>query len=162
MKLKTNVNKKYENPISLIEDYDFSFLHEKFKRKYPVNEAVLKEIENEFRKFLILILINDLPIAATSKKVDELWHLFIIYTPQYREFCEKVFGHYIDHQPHSDLTPVPEQAISNLYLLNKKYFGGVHNFWLEDFPKEHQEELIEGIIPKPMTYKWSGWTGRIK
>lgn len=33
-------------------------------------------------------------------KIDEGWHLFILFTEDYREFCMKNLGVFIHHQPH--------------------------------------------------------------
>lgn len=37
--------------------------------------------------------------AMPSKVVDELWHAFILYTRDYRDFCAKAFGRFLDHTP---------------------------------------------------------------
>jgi hypothetical protein len=34
-----------------------------------------------------------------SKEVDELWHLFILFTKDYREFCQKYLGQFLDYVP---------------------------------------------------------------
>lgn len=36
-----------------------------------------------------------------SLVADDLWHTFILFTKDYREFCEKSFGKIIDHEPHT-------------------------------------------------------------
>lgn len=36
---------------------------------------------------------------APGQLVDKAWHAFILHTPEYREFCLKNFGHFIDHIP---------------------------------------------------------------
>lgn len=34
-----------------------------------------------------------------DQEADELYHVFLIYTKEYRQFCMKYFGAYIDHIP---------------------------------------------------------------
>jgi hypothetical protein len=36
---------------------------------------------------------------APSRLVDIGWHTFLLYTLEYREFCERVAGYFIDHEP---------------------------------------------------------------
>lgn len=31
--------------------------------------------------------------------IDEIWHLHILYTKDYRQDCDRIFGRYLDHQP---------------------------------------------------------------
>jgi hypothetical protein len=57
--------------------------------------------ELELRKFLALPLFVDFSAGefAPSIVVDDLWHHFIVRTPEYRSFCEQVYGAYLDHIP---------------------------------------------------------------
>ncbi|XZG70517.1 glycine-rich domain-containing protein [Chitinibacteraceae bacterium HSL-7] len=38
--------------------------------------------------------------AMPSKAADALWHTHILFTREYRAFCKKAFGRYLDHQPY--------------------------------------------------------------
>lgn len=37
------------------------------------------------------------------RDIDQMWHIFLLYTRDYMEFCQKHFGEYLHHQP--DLVP---------------------------------------------------------
>jgi hypothetical protein len=39
-----------------------------------------------------------------SERTDLGWHTFILFTRDYREFCEKYFDRFIDHAPRNDNT----------------------------------------------------------
>lgn len=41
------------------------------------------------------------------REIDQMWHVFLLYTRDYAAFCEKYFGEYLHHQP--DLVPYFEQ-----------------------------------------------------
>jgi len=58
-------------------------------------------LEREFKRFLVLALLvkSDDYRLVPSRPVDALWHELILNTPKYREFCDKVFGRYLDHKP---------------------------------------------------------------
>lgn len=48
---------------------------------------------------------------SPSPTVDVGWHVFILYTLDYAEFCERVAGRFIHHVP-EDVPDAPEHAIS--------------------------------------------------
>lgn len=41
------------------------------------------------------------------KSIDQMWHIFLLYTKDYMDFCEQYFGEYIHHLP--DIVPTMEQ-----------------------------------------------------
>lgn len=53
------------------------------------------------REFVRYVLISahddcDYPMAGLS---DEFWHVFLQFTRLYREFCTRVCGEFVDHEP---------------------------------------------------------------
>lgn len=52
--------------------------------------------------------------CAPSEALDEVWHGFIQFTKEYREFCLKNFGRMIDHDPS------PREENIEPYLLTRK------------------------------------------
>ncbi|GAA2873045.1 hypothetical protein GCM10010517_33540 [Streptosporangium fragile] len=46
---------------------------------------------------------------SPSKRVDVGWHVFLTYTRPYEEFCRKVAGRFIHHEP----ADTPDGAISD-------------------------------------------------
>nr|VFK16557.1 MAG: hypothetical protein BECKLPF1236B_GA0070989_109713 [Candidatus Kentron sp. LPFa] len=151
--------------VSSIQETDFSFVREKTSR-YIEHETTerFRHAECEFKKFLTLVKFGQGPLAIPSSAVDEIWHAFILYTPQYRQFCEEVFGFFVDHQPNSVETPVPTSAISNFYAEYEKHFGQPDPIWFEDFDEETASLLRGKSVPEWFStqYKWSGWPGRLK
>lgn len=37
------------------------------------------------------------------REIDQMWHIFLLYTRDYSDYCEKYFGEFLHHQP--DLVP---------------------------------------------------------
>src|ERR1700731_323689 len=76
-----------------------------FTETYAVSFPEAQAIFVEMKKFLWLI--------ATAKQrgkkppfisnhtfvIDEMWHSFILFTPEYRKYCNACFGFYVDHSP---------------------------------------------------------------
>jgi hypothetical protein len=147
--------------LARLDDYDFGFLRDKFAEEYPALAHRFDELAGELKRFFELVVTTDGPLAVLSKGVDALWHIFVIHTPQYRAFGDVVNGEYIDHQPHSNATPVPPSAIANFYTEYPKRFGALPKVWLEDIPRDLVPAVSRGEVPgKLLEVKWSGWTGR--
>lgn len=151
-----------DHRLHAIEAYDFSFLKEKFQTSFPCDEEEFREIVAEFKNFMKLVYLQDQPLAMIGKGVDEFWHTFLIFTPQYAEFCDNIFGEFIHHQPHTALTPVPEKALTNFFSAYTKEFGEPTPAWTNGYPPEIISSLRAGAIPEGFLYAWSGWTGRSK
>lgn len=49
-----------------------------------------------------------------SKEVDELWHMFILFTADYREFCNKYLGQFLDHVPLDNSNSARYNNLENL------------------------------------------------
>jgi hypothetical protein len=69
-----------------------------------VDESIARKLEDEFRRYMSLILRSERQQLAPSKAVDMYWHLFILDTERYRKFCFDVFGRFVDHEPSTDET----------------------------------------------------------
>jgi hypothetical protein len=146
--------------IDSLESFDFSFVREKLSEdgRFTVDEVLRSEVE--FRRFMTLVLKNDGPLAMIDKRVDEYWHTLILFTPQYRRFCDEVMGFFVDHQPRTTTTPVPIGAISNFVSAYKKEYGELPSFWLETVDEPVRSAIESGDIPEDLTFRWSGWSGR--
>ena len=84
--------------LRFIEAFDLESVdRKKGSARPPVGGAML-----EFKRFLSLPLLypgrQEFPFVP-SLPLDALWHAFILNTPRYREFCERVYGQYLDHVP---------------------------------------------------------------
>jgi hypothetical protein len=43
-------------------------------------------------------------VSMPSRIVDEAWHEFILFTRDYQDFCQKVFGQFLHHIPTESMT----------------------------------------------------------
>ena len=65
--------------------------------------------------------------CAVSRNLDDYWHSHVLHTRDYRDFCEKVVGGFINHNP-LDKTDVQEtERLVGLYVDTRisllDYFG---------------------------------------
>jgi len=146
--------------VQRINAYDFEFLRERYVGEHPIFASSFNEAVEELKRVFMLTFSARGPLAAMSHAVDELWHLFIMHTPQYYSFCLDIFGEYLHHQPRSAAIPVPASAISNFYLEYPKHFGSVPEIWFDDIPASDRVAVAAGQVPSTVVaLKWSGWPG---
>lgn len=80
--------------------YRAPFLTEKMVRSGLVEDAARAEsLFLEVKRYLYLANGHDGRMPMTSSLVDAAWHQFILYTTEYSEFCQAVFGAYQHHSP---------------------------------------------------------------
>lgn len=78
----------YQNPL----------LVKRIAEDRKVSDKVAKTIFEDTKKFLLLA--GTLPYGLVPpKKVDDGWHVFILFTEDYADFCEQNFGEMIHHRP---------------------------------------------------------------
>jgi hypothetical protein len=74
--------------------------HDGFARK----QSAL--VSQGLRQFFLAYLEGGLKyVAMPSQAADDLWHEFILYTREYRDFCDKAFGTFLHHSPAVVLKP---------------------------------------------------------
>lgn len=149
-----------QDQVNALSNYDFGFVREKLVTDNRLSNAEIDRAEFEFRRFMTLVLKCDGPLAMIDKRVDEFWHSLILFTPQYRKFCDDVMGFFVDHQPRTSFTPVPLGAISNFVSAYRNEYGDLPSFWIETVTEPIRAAIESGHIPSDLTFQWSGWTGR--
>ena len=68
--------------------------HSDFTRK---ETALIGQGLRQF--FLAYLMSGGKFVAMPSRAADELWHEFILYTRDYRDFCAQAFGGFLHHTP---------------------------------------------------------------
>lgn len=59
----------------------------------------LEELIDEYIRFMRLMQLNPSYRLSPSVMVDHVWHEHILFTKEYRLFCSRYFGSYVDHVP---------------------------------------------------------------
>jgi hypothetical protein len=149
-----------DRAIDEIGNLDLTFVKSAFQEGHGYSDSDFDEAVRGLKRFFTLTLVHDGPLAVTNKAVDNLWHTFVLHTPQYRAFCARAFGEYLDHQPHGAYTPVPAEAFTHFINAHEMKYGVVEEFWLKDLPPAARANLAMGLAPKDLSIRWSGWTGR--
>ena len=85
-----------------IETYSFpDALRARFASEYSHFSSGQRELVwRALRQyFTVCALANRQMTAMPSRVTDDAWHLFILFTRDYEEFCRRAFGHYLHHTP---------------------------------------------------------------
>jgi len=59
----------------------------------------MEELIDEYIRFMRLMQLNPSYRLSPSVMVDHVWHEHILFTKEYRLFCSRHFGSYVDHVP---------------------------------------------------------------
>ncbi len=123
---------------AVAERFDLSLVLARYRRQYGFSQAVAEDHRRELVRFLAL--------CATARQygrsygmmgaVDELWHMFVIFTRDYARFCEEVAGRFLHHIPEPD--GVATQGTIDRYLA-----------FLGDYRTVYGEEPPPAYWPNP-------------
>ena len=81
--------------------YEAPFLVDKLvEDRIADDEAEAQLLFREVKRFLVLVRsCDDAPWDMYSRRVDEAWHQFVLFTREYIQFCMGCFGSYVQHRP---------------------------------------------------------------
>jgi hypothetical protein len=81
--------------------YEAPFLVEKLLKQHIVESAdEAQALFDEVKRYIVMVRFDRSHVwEMHSLRVDEAWHLFILFTRQYADFCERFFGGYVHHSP---------------------------------------------------------------
>lgn len=75
----------------------------RFREQFPVSEREAQSIFRETKKWLWLCAVSpksgQLSVTDSIVVIDEMWHVFLMYTRGYHAFCQRYFGQLLHHAP---------------------------------------------------------------
>lgn len=83
----------------------------------------------EFKRYAALNEMGNSPLGMSSKRVDEVWHQFILFTPHYQAFCDDVLGEFMHHVPNTSHTGNPEVTEGSFVRAYQEVFGEIPEIW---------------------------------
>jgi len=147
------------NMLRRIANYEMGFVLWKLVEDKKIPSRLASKAEYEFKRFITLVALGNKPMAMISPLIDEVWHQFILFTNEYKEFCERTVGRFINHLPDTPFTPIPEVAGINFLGAYRNHFGALEKIWFSGMRKETLEFYKNpNPVGKP-PQRWSGWTG---
>lgn len=99
-------------------------------KQYAVERGIytadeIDRVEDEYRKFLSLVLTYQDVRMPIAKKVDDFWHAHILFTQDYTKMSITMIGRYVHHRPGIlDRISVLEKSFhDNTMRLYEFFFG---------------------------------------
>jgi len=84
------------------------FCHPKVVERHAVDHNVAEEVAlrrfEGLKQFMAVAALTPGRKVA-SPAVDAMWHSFLLYTKDYREFCQEYLGRFIEHEPFETAAP---------------------------------------------------------
>lgn len=90
---------EYEAALEELREFDLSRVNRRLE-----NQGVddVEELERQFRRFVKYKMDNPDETVAPTPELDRYWHAFILDTKLYHDFCDRIFGAYLHHEPNLD------------------------------------------------------------
>jgi hypothetical protein len=98
----------------------------RYMMDYDSSRELAEQCFIELKRFLVVCAVKS-GYKVTSQPIDSMWHTFLLFTKQYKEFCEEYLGRFINHEPFEEARPeVYYETKSFAY----SFFGDINEeFW---------------------------------
>jgi hypothetical protein len=111
--------------------YDLSPVRAKILKEETIPEVLVDQAIREFRRYIGLYLHYGTQDSITmfSEDVDEVWHVCILHTRLYEDFCATILGEYLHHRPFLNGDP---NSQANWKIFEEKYtalYGPLPEIW---------------------------------
>lgn len=114
MQVLAELSMSQQQIVETIKSWDLSKAKIVYIKHFGKDEDVEK-ISEEYRRFMILTILNPMGISTPmSTVVDPFWHAHILCTEDYMAFSEATLGRYIHHRPTFNAEEV--LALGNSYI----------------------------------------------
>jgi len=132
--------------VRAIESYDLWFVAERLKQDGTIEPYLIDEVVTEFKRYMALVALGYKGLAMISRKIDEVWHSFILFTFEYQHFCKQVFGKFIHHAPQKNRESLPLQTTENFIYAYNKIFGELPLVWGNKDIESAEENYNEATV----------------
>ena len=87
--------------LKIINGYQFpDGIRRRVKSRYPhLTETDLDRVFSGLRQYFRIALRRRVLVSMPSQVVDIAWHEFILFTRDYRDFCQRGLGRFLHHVP---------------------------------------------------------------
>ncbi len=139
----------------------------KFMVRFSVTKTEADELFQEMLKWLWLCATakiereSQLPntpkylnVHTSMTIIDEVWHIFVLHTSDYYDFCKEYFGTFVHHNPSyfGFTPPAQEEAELQLSYIWEKLDGEkTLRLWYETYAEKYSPDKIR-LLEKPYKY----------
>lgn len=102
----------------------------KYAKENSVSLEYAELLLEETKKFLYCCSISKNALSP-ALEIDLMWHQFILFTKDYRNFCYNILGKFIDHHPDVEISNLTRQQNNTQLELARKLalqnFGNINS-----------------------------------
>lgn len=148
------------NDVPALLAFEAPYLSEKLvKRGVAADEAEAAALLQEVKKYLVLSALHaNRAIPMFSRRVDETWHQFVLFTREYAAFSRTFFGRFVHHHPReaavgmaaSDEEPMSLPEFTAHYAA---LFGSLSPLWHDERGLRLATHLARRRWGKPMVVR---------
>lgn len=117
--MQTSIRREIPKPAHEILAYQHDRLLHRYSVDYGVSFEESRRRFKALKEFLIVCAIKP-GYKVTSDPIDQMWHTFLLFTKDYKTFCEENLGMFINHEPFEHAAP---QAYLETRAFAQEYFG---------------------------------------
>jgi hypothetical protein len=109
-------------PLQEVLAYSNDAVIERYQKDLGISCDDAALLFSDVKRFLWLAAVEG--VIAPPPKIDDGWHTFIIFTLDYKTFCERYFGRFMHHRPtRSTDAPDDGNAVRSTVETVKMHFG---------------------------------------
>lgn len=128
------LNPSMQTSVLRCAEFDLSRVERRLSEHGLLPESWIDECVLEFRRYMILNLVQPNKQPMFSPYVDEVWHQTILFTRMYHELGESVAGKYFHHEPLDGDDPTDEivedtAAFDEFRATYEGLFGPLPDIW---------------------------------
>ena len=91
--------------------------------KHGLTDEEAEKWLDEYRKWVALRRCFEGAYMVPTAVVDEVWHEHIVDTRRYTDFCERVFGRYLHHEPIIDPSENQSKSAKQAFTFTKQMWA---------------------------------------
>ena len=138
------------------------YLEERLVREKKVRSAEeVAKLLDEVKKYIVLSrLMRDHSVPMLSRRIDEIWHQFILFSEEYKQFCLRFCGRFVHHNPgratDEDGEPRPELTRDELERAYESVFGPISPLWRDELSVTPGTRLTRKPFHRPVDVRREG------
>lgn len=127
--MQTATRREIPKSASEIMAYQHDRLLNRYAMDYGTSNEESRQCFEALKQFLIVCALKP-GYKVTSDPIDRMWHTFLLFTKDYKNFCEENLGMFINHEPFENSAP---EAYLETRAFAKEYFGQLDEYlWSVD------------------------------
>lgn len=91
-------------PVDDIMRYNHPRVIERHARDCEVSQQTAARRFDGLKQFLVVAAMTP-GRKVTSPSIDAMWHSFLLFTKDYRQFCTEYLGRFVEHEPFENAAP---------------------------------------------------------